>query len=129
MTSKKNRIVENDSIPKFMVITKVSETEIMKTPHNLDVRKLYDHSSAQVMHITLQAGEALKPHITPVDAVFYILEGTADIMLGDEIKSVGANCLVESPKNIQHCIYNNSDKQTRILVIKAPKQTTSTIMV
>ena len=33
-----------------------------------------------------------------------------------------------SPKDIPHCIYNNSDKVARILVVKTPKPTTKTIM-
>lgn len=50
-----------------MKIVKVSEVQIAETPHKVDVRKLYEKDSAQAMHITLQPGEALKPHITPVD--------------------------------------------------------------
>jgi quercetin dioxygenase-like cupin family protein len=40
----------------------------------VDVRKLYDNPAAQIMHMTLKPGESLKPHKTPVDAVFYVLE-------------------------------------------------------
>lgn len=55
-----------------MKIIQVSETPIVETPHKVDVRKLYDKESAQAMHITLQPGEALKPHITPVDVFFFV---------------------------------------------------------
>ena len=107
-----------------MKITVVKETQIVETPHKIDVRKLYDKDSAQAMHITLQPGEALKPHITPVDVFFYILEGTPDVLVGDEKIQVKADSLVESPKNIVHCLYNNSTSVARILVVKAPKPTT-----
>lgn len=56
-----------------MKIISAKTEKIIETPHKVDVRKLYDHDSAQAMHITLQVGEALKPHITPVDVFFYIL--------------------------------------------------------
>jgi len=111
-----------------MTITKVADVKIAETPHKVDVRKIYDQSCATVMHITLQPGESLKPHITPVDAIFYILEGTVDIMVGEETKTVEVDCVVDSPKDIKHCIYNNSDAVARILVVKAPKQTTSSTM-
>jgi len=75
------------------------------------------------MHITLQPGESLKPHITPVDVFFYILEGTTDVRVGDETISVEKDCLVESPKDIVHCLFNSSDQKTRILVVKAPRPT------
>ncbi|MBN8705306.1 MAG: cupin domain-containing protein [Bacteroidetes bacterium] len=107
-----------------MKITVVTETPIVETPHKLDVRKLYDNDSAQVMHITLQPGEALKPHITPVDVFFYILEGTPDVTVGDEKIQVNADSLVESPKNIVHFLTNNSTAVARILVVKAPKPAT-----
>ena len=107
-----------------MEIRKVNEIEMEETPHKVDVRKLYDKDSAQAMHITLQPGEALKPHITPVDVFFYVLEGTPEILIGKEKIEVPANCLVESPKDIVHCLYNNSKNIARILVVKAPKLST-----
>ena len=109
-----------------MKIAIVKETPIVETPHKLDVRKLYDNDTAQAMHITLQPGEALKPHITPVDVFFYILEGAPEVLVGDEKIQVQADSLVESPKNIVHCLYNNSTTLARILVVKAPRPTTQT---
>jgi mannose-6-phosphate isomerase-like protein (cupin superfamily) len=107
-----------------MVIIKVADTAITETPHKVDVRRIYDKENAQAVHITLHPGEALKPHITPVDVFFYILEGEPDILVGEEKASIGRDCLVESPKDIVHCLYNNSDKPARILVVKSPKPTT-----
>ncbi len=108
-----------------MNITIVSETKIMETPHKVDVRRLYDKDTAQAVHIKLEAGESLKPHITPVDVFFYVLEGSPDILVGKETQKVQADCLVESPKDIPHCISNNSDKVVRVLVVKAPKPSAS----
>lgn len=108
-----------------MKINIVKETQIVETPHKLDVRKLYDKDSAQAMHITLQPGEALKSHITPVDVFFYILEGAPDVLVGEEKIQVQADSLVESPKDVVHCLYNNSTNITRILVVKAPRPTSS----
>lgn len=107
-----------------MEIKKVKETRIEETPHQADVRKLYDKESAQAMHITLQPGEALKPHITPVDVFFYVLEGTPEILIGKEKTEMPVDSLVESPKDIVHCLYNNSTNIARILVVKAPKPNT-----
>jgi mannose-6-phosphate isomerase-like protein (cupin superfamily) len=106
-----------------MKIIKVQEQQVVETPHKVDVRKLYDNESAQTMHITLQPGESLKPHITPVDVFFYILEGKVDVRIGDETISVEKDCLVESPRDIVHCLSNSSELKTRILVVKAPKPT------
>ena len=108
-----------------MNIVVVANTPISETPHKVDVRKVYDNPYAQVMIIMLKPGEKLKPHITPVDVFFYVLEGTVDVMIGDETKSVAVDCLVESPKNIKHCLYNNSDLPARIMVVKVPRPETA----
>ncbi|HXK80569.1 MAG TPA: cupin domain-containing protein [Bacteroidales bacterium] len=109
-----------------MKIVNYKTLDTVETPHKVDVKKLYDYDNAQVMHISLKPGEALKPHITPVDVFFYILEGTVDVRVGDETLSIAADNLVESPKDIVHNLSNNSDKPARILVVKAPKPTKST---
>lgn len=104
-----------------MNIIKIEERPVEETPHLVDVRKLYDKESAQAMHISLNPGEALKPHITPVDVFFFILEGTPIIQVDQEKIQVEVNNLVESPKDFVHCIYNNSESLVRVLVVKAPK--------
>ena len=104
-----------------MKIIKVTETSIKDTPHKVDTRLLYDNDNAQAVHITLQPGETLKPHITPVDVFFYILEGTPTVHIGDKEQIVEVDSLVESPKDIVHYISNNSTKLARVLVVKAPK--------
>ena len=109
-----------------MRIIKVIETPVKETPHKVDVRMIYDKETAQVAHMKLKPGESLKPHITPVDVFFFVLEGNPEILVGDEKRVVEENTLVESPKDIVHCIYNNSTNDVRVLVVKAPKPTTQT---
>jgi len=109
-----------------MKIVKVSETNIKETPHKVDARELYNKDTAQAVHITLQPGESLKPHKTPVDVFFYVLEGNPDVYIGDEKQIVEKDCLVESPKDITHYFSNNSSQIVRVLVVKAPKPVAKT---
>jgi len=102
-------------------ITKVGETKPGENPHDVDARKIYDHENAQIVHITLEAGERLRRHITPVDVAFYVLEGKGIIEIGEEKKEVSSDTIIHSPANIVHCWYNESDDPLRILVIKTPK--------
>lgn len=111
-----------------MIIKSAKDLQVQENPHGVDVRQMYNHDNAQAMHITLQPGQSLKPHITPVDVFFYVLEGAPDIQVGDEIITVEKDSLVESPKDIVHCISNKSDSLARILVVKAPKQTSNAIL-
>ena len=98
-------------------------------PHGIKSTKLYDKDHALIMHLSLKAGEGLKPHITPVDVVFYVLEGEPSILIGEEKVQVKKDDIIESPKDIVHCIYNETDADVRVLVMKLPKPTAKTIMV
>jgi quercetin dioxygenase-like cupin family protein len=109
-----------------MNIIKVSDTPVKETPHKIDARILYDKDSAQAVHIQLNPGESLKPHKTPVDVFFYVIEGTPEILVGEDKQLVEKNTLVESPKDIVHCIYNNSINIVSVLVVKAPKPNSKT---
>jgi len=109
-----------------MKIVDAKKAPVMENMHNVKASELYKSEHAVVVHIILEPGEELKPHITPVDVFFYIIEGSPDIKVGDETERVHADMLVESPANIPHCIYNNSQSVARILVVKVPKPTKAT---
>ena len=68
--------------------------------------------------MALNPGESLKSHVTPVDVVFYILEGEPTIEIGDEREKVSVDSIIESPADIPHCVYNESDTLARFLVVK-----------
>ncbi len=104
------------------MISRNYKTEPLKeNPHKVDVRQMYNDASAQIMHITLKPGESLKPHKTPVDVVFYVLEGTPTVHIGIESQVFEQDTLIESPADIVHCLSNESNVQARILVTKAPR--------
>ncbi len=110
-------------------IKKLSDTPIMETAHNVDARNLYNTEDAMITVITLRPGQELKKHITPVNVTFYVLKGTGIVQIGDEKVTVSENTLVESPKDIMHCLYNESDEEFRFMVVKAPKPSKKTIFV
>jgi len=83
--------------------------------------RLYDLPEGQIMHLRLSAGAGLKPHKTPVNVAFYILEGEATVEIGNESVDFPADTIIESPRDIPHSIYNNSEQDVRLLVIKMPK--------
>ncbi|MCD6100923.1 MAG: cupin domain-containing protein [Candidatus Marinimicrobia bacterium] len=109
-----------------MKIVKWNDVEIAQNPHGVDARKLYDTEHAQVVHIILEPGEKLKKHLTPVDAIFYVLEGKGIVEIGNEKQAVGPDTLIDSPAKIPHCWYNESNDILRFLVIKVPRPTEST---
>ena len=109
-----------------MKIIELKNIEQSKNPHNVDARKIYDTKNAQAVHITLNPGESLKRHITPVDVFFYVLQGEGVVEVGDEKKIVGPDIPIESPAKIVHCWYNKGNEMLRVLVVEVPRPTEST---
>ena len=109
-----------------MKITEVAKVMSGPNPHHVDARKIYDSPHATAVVITLQPGESLKKHLTPVDVFFYVLEGEGVVEIGDEKKTVGKDMLVESPARIPHRWVNESGKMFRVLVVKVPRPTEDT---
>jgi len=99
----------------------VQEVPEMETVHRVSVRRLHDSDHAQVMHIALQPGEGLRTHVTPVDVCFYALSGEGVVQIGQEVRSVAADTLVESPRGIPHRLWNESAAEFRFLVLKTPR--------
>ena len=95
----------------------------VNNPHGVDARKLHSNEYVQAVHIHLKAGESLKKHATPIDVFFYVLEGEGIVEIGDEKLTVTKDTLIESPKNIPHCLYNESNADFRVLVVKTPAPT------
>jgi len=112
-----------------MITRKLEETDVMANAHDVDARNLYKTPDAMITVITLKPGQSLKRHITPVDVAFYVLEGTGIVEVGDEKLEVSANTLVESPRDIVHCWYNETSEPLRFMVVKAPRPTKKTIFV
>lgn len=111
-----------------MKVLQVEDVQSKPNPHGVDARSISDTENAQVVHITLQPGEALKKHITPVDVVFYVLQGRGVVEIGEERAEVGVDTLIESPAKIAHRWLNESEGPLRILVIKTPRPKEATKM-
>jgi quercetin dioxygenase-like cupin family protein len=109
-----------------MKIVDANKAQSSPNPHHVDARKLCEIPHAVVVMITLMPGESLKKHMTPVDVIFYVLEGTGTIEIGEERAKVGKDTLIESPARIPHRWINKSGGVFRVLVIKVPKPTEET---
>jgi quercetin dioxygenase-like cupin family protein len=104
-----------------MKVTDVAKVVSGSNPHHVDARKVYESPHAVAAVITLNPGESLKKHITPVDVFFYVLEGEGTVEIGDERRTAGKDMLVESPARIPHRWLNEGSAVFRVLVVKVPK--------
>jgi len=104
-----------------MKIVKVNQTGSFKNAHEVDARKIYQTPDAEVIHMALSPGQALKRHTTPVDVFFYILEGKGVVEVGEEAQEVEKDTVIDSPKGIPHLLRNTGEGTFSFLVVKLPK--------
>jgi mannose-6-phosphate isomerase-like protein (cupin superfamily) len=96
------------------------QTAVADNPHGVDVRHLYATPHVVVSQITLEPGEVVKPHKAPVDAFFYVLEGSPSIEIEGETVTAGPDTLVPSAARHVHAIRNEGEGRVRFLVVKTP---------
>jgi len=101
-----------------MKIIRIEETAAFQNVHLVEAKQLYDSEKATVIHMSLQPGQSLKKHTTPVDVFFYILEGKGTVEIGEEKQEVQKDQLIESPKGIPHLLRNSGESVFRFLVVK-----------
>jgi mannose-6-phosphate isomerase-like protein (cupin superfamily) len=104
-----------------MKIATVVDTKSFQNAHGVDARKIYSTTDAEVIHMALSPGQALKKHTTPVDVFFYILEGKGIVEVGEEAHEVTKDTVIDSPKGIPHLLRNTGEGTFRFLVVKLPK--------
>lgn len=105
---------------KHMKITRVANIDAFQNVHAVEAKKIYNSENAEVIHMALSPGQALKKHTTPVDVFFYILEGKGFVEIGDEKQEVEKDMIIDSPKGIPHLLGNTGEGIFRFLVVKTP---------
>jgi mannose-6-phosphate isomerase-like protein (cupin superfamily) len=109
-----------------MKITNALTAEEKPNPHGVSARPLYNSPHAVATHMTLQPGQSLKRHETPVDVFFYILEGSGIVEIGEEQEKVSRDMIIESPASIPHRLVNDGTEVFRVLVVKVPRSAEAT---
>lgn len=103
-----------------MKLITADQVPVADNPHGVDVRHLHATPHVVVSQITLQPGEVVKPHKAPVDAYFYVLEGTPRVEIEGETVEVKPDTLIPSTAGHLHSIRNESAGPVRFLVVKTP---------
>lgn len=103
-----------------MEINYWKDKKIKENPQGLDAREVYHTEYAQIMHLKLEPGETVKPHKSPIDVIFIVMEGTAEFHIGEESQTARTEAIIHSPANIPHAIDNLGASTLRILVMKTP---------
>jgi quercetin dioxygenase-like cupin family protein len=72
------------------------------------------------VHVSvIRAGEASHaPHVHEGEEVIFMLEGTAEVTVGDEVRTVGPNSAIYYTPNVPHGLRNIGTTDMRYLVVR-----------
>ncbi len=104
-----------------MISRKYITEPLIVNRNGINACRIYDKKEGEIIHIKLEPNSSLPAHKTPVDVAFYILEGELLIEIGEEREKFCADTIIESPKDIPHALFNESNQIARVMVIKMPK--------
>ncbi len=100
-----------------MNVVELKEAE--KVPIHIDARKMCVRRDIELIHLNFSPGETLEKHANPFDVIFYVVEGTGELEIGDEKKQVAQDTAIEVPANVMRGWNNTGSGNLRVLVIKA----------
>jgi len=102
------------------IIQPISSASLV--PFKFDGRILFSSDNVELIHLTLQPGEGMDQHIQPLDVVFFVLEGTGSLLVGEDMLIITVNTTVYVKEGAYRSWTNNGPGPLRILVYKLIKQ-------
>jgi quercetin dioxygenase-like cupin family protein len=80
---------------------------------------LLKKTSGNVTLFAFDKGEQLSPHSAPFDALVQVLDGTAEIMIGDKIHELFAGEIIIMPANIIHAVKAKEKFKMMLTMLKS----------
>ena len=96
----------------------LSLSDAPRVPFNIDGRILYSAPGYELVHLTLQPGEAMALHAQLFDVVFYVLSGTGTLQTDADTLEISENTMVHVGKDLRRAWRNEGSKELKILVNK-----------
>ena len=81
------------------------ENEVDYSPGSVVSKTLLKKDTGNLTLFSFDAGQGLSEHVSPFDAVVYILDGRAEITIGGEMKRVEAGRMLIMPAGISHSLH------------------------
>jgi len=104
-----------------MESTRVEDGRIIKDDSGVVARVVYSAPEAMIVHIDVAPGGFVKPHITPIDMEYFVMEGFGCFYLGDDSMEAGPGTLIPNPKGLSHGMRNLGEGHLKVLAVKNPR--------
>jgi mannose-6-phosphate isomerase-like protein (cupin superfamily) len=109
-----------------MIIINRERAAVINTPHGSEIRPLVDRTTSDIARCSLAeevlpAGAAVgRHHHLETEEIYYILEGSGRMTVGDEVREVSAGDAVFIPVKQVHTLENTGDGPMRLLLVCGP---------
>lgn len=101
-----------------MNVIEIKSLEKRNKNLGVNVKNIPSDLKAKSVNLLLDPGKELAMHVTPVDVIFYVIDGSGTVTVGEEKREVKKGDFIDSPANIPHGWLNNSNEELSVLVIK-----------
>ncbi len=109
-----------------MLIVNRRDSKVINTPHGSEIRPLMDRTTSPINQCSL-AEELLPPgatvpphHHEVLEEIYYIIEGSGLMTVGEEQREVSAGDAVYIPRHHRHTLTNTGAEPMRILLVCGP---------
>ena len=85
-------------------------------------RKTFSGDGATLAYFRISPGHEVVPHAHHYEQIVFLLEGTADFHVGEEVHKLTPGCLLTVPPNVVHYIQVTSNTPVLELDIFTPKR-------
>jgi mannose-6-phosphate isomerase-like protein (cupin superfamily) len=109
-----------------MIVVNRQRAAIINTPHGSEIRPLIDRTTSSIERCSL-AEEVLpvgakvgRHHHLETEEIYYILRGSGQMTVGEEVREVGAGDAIFIPRGHTHTLENNGPEPMTILLVCGP---------
>jgi quercetin dioxygenase-like cupin family protein len=89
-----------------------------RVPFKFDGRILFSSEEYELVHLTLQPGEAMEKHTQPIPIVFFVAQGQGTLAVGEALIEVAEKTTIHVNAGVARAWTNIGDKPLVILVNK-----------
>lgn len=82
-------------------------------------KTLVDHKTGTVSVFAFDAGQGLSEHTAPFDAIVQILDGEAEITVGEKVQTVAEGQMIILPANVPHALKGNVKFKMMLTMIRS----------
>ncbi len=102
------------------IVKEITDIPLQPTALGGNARILADNPHLRVVNLFISAGEQVRVHTAPVEAIFLVLEGNGTVEIGEKDYLVSAGQFTICPADCGRAIKANRDEDLNLLVIRAP---------